>query len=29
LLHYTLGGPWIPNWQPSPQDHLWLSNSNP
>jgi hypothetical protein len=25
LLHYTLGGPWLPNWQGGPLDDLWLA----
>lgn len=24
LLHYTLGGPWFPNWSGGPLDELWL-----
>lgn len=25
LAHYTLGGPWLPNWSPRDHDELWLS----
>lgn len=25
ILHYTLGGPWIPNWKGGPMDHRWLA----
>ena len=24
IAHYTLGGPWLPNWAPKPHDDLWL-----
>ena len=24
ILHYTLGGPWLPGWQGGPLDDLWL-----
>lgn len=25
IAHYTLGGPWLPNWKPQPYDDLWLT----
>jgi len=25
LSHYTLGGPWIPDWEPKPYDDEWLA----
>lgn len=24
LAHFTLGGPWFPNWERAPNDELWL-----
>jgi hypothetical protein len=24
ILHYTLGGPWLPGWQGGPYDEVWL-----
>lgn len=27
LAHFTLGGPWIPNWKRQPYDDLWLGAS--
>jgi len=27
LLHYTLGGPWLPNWKGGPMDDLWLAQA--
>lgn len=24
ILHFTLGGPWFPNWKPVPWDNVWL-----
>ena len=27
IAHFTLGGPWIPNWTPSPHDEIWLEAS--
>ncbi len=27
LAHYTNGGPWFPNWEPSLYDDLWLEES--
>jgi len=24
IAHYTLGGPWLPNWRPQEHDDLWL-----
>lgn len=24
IAHFTLGGPWLPNWEPRPGDELWL-----
>lgn len=24
IAHFTLGGPWLPNWVPAPGDDLWL-----
>lgn len=24
IAHYTLGGPWLPNWVPAEHDDLWL-----
>lgn len=28
LAHYTLGGPWIKNWQSAEHDDLWLKTFN-
>lgn len=25
IAHFTLGGPWLPNWTPAPYDDLWYS----
>lgn len=25
LAHYTLGGPWLPDWTPAEHDELWLA----
>jgi hypothetical protein len=25
ILHYTLGGPWLPNWKPNLLDEIWLA----
>lgn len=27
IAHYTLGGPWLPNWTPAEHDDLWLAAS--
>lgn len=24
IAHFTLGGPWLPKWSPSPYDDIWL-----
>lgn len=24
IAHFTLGGPWLPQWRPQPNDELWL-----
>lgn len=24
IAHFTLGGPWIPGWNPAPHDDIWL-----
>lgn len=24
LAHFTLGGPWLPEWEPAPNDDVWL-----
>lgn len=24
IAHFTLGGPWLPNWVPTPHDDIWL-----
>ncbi len=23
IMHMTLGGPWMPNWEPAPHDEIW------
>jgi lipopolysaccharide biosynthesis glycosyltransferase len=28
ILHYTLGGPWIPGWQPKESDNAWIEEYN-
>jgi lipopolysaccharide biosynthesis glycosyltransferase len=28
LAHFTLGGPWLPNWEPRPYDNLWLDEAS-
>lgn len=28
VLHFTLGGPWLPGWTGSPHDKLWLEEKN-
>jgi hypothetical protein len=27
LAHFTLGGPWLPNWTPTAHDEIWLSEA--
>lgn len=27
ILHYTLGGPWLPNWPGHPLDKIWLDEA--
>ena len=26
IAHFTLGGPWLPNWEPQPFDDMWLTH---
>lgn len=26
VAHFTLGGPWLPNWKPSKHDEIWSQN---
>lgn len=28
IAHFTNGGPWLDNWDPSPYDELWLEHAN-
>lgn len=27
IWHYTLGGPWFPDWQPKPYDDIWIEEA--
>jgi hypothetical protein len=27
IAHFTLGGPWLPGWQPHEHDELWIKES--